>query len=133
MNCRINVFKNVFLLALCMLWLNGIDIAQGSEQQIEMDQVPVKGMVTMVDLGAKKCIPCKMMMPIMEKMERVYRDKAAIVFIDVWENRGPAERFGIRAIPTQIFFDKEGKEVYRHVGFLSEESIVSQLKKMGVN
>ena len=44
----------------------------------------------------------------------------------------PAKRFGIRAIPTQIFFDKEGKEVYRHEGFLSEEEIVRRFKDMGV-
>ena len=51
----------------------------------------------------------------------------------MWKDKEPAQRFGIRAIPTQIFFDKEGKEIYRHVGFLSEEAIVSQLQKMGVN
>jgi thioredoxin len=95
--------------------------------------VPVKGMVTMVDLGADSCIPCKMMMPILEKLEKVYRGKAAIVFIDVWKDKEPAKRFGIRAIPTQIFFDKEGKEIYRHTGFMGEADIVSQLKKMGVS
>ncbi len=99
----------------------------------DFSQVPVKGMVTMIDLGATNCIPCKMMAPIMEKMEKVYRGKAAIVFIDVWENRGQAGRFRIELIPTQIFFDREGKEVYRHVGFMSEEAIVAQLKKMGVD
>jgi thioredoxin 1 len=95
--------------------------------------VPVKDMVTMVDLGAKKCIPCKMMAPILEKLEKDYRGKAAIVFIDVFEDRSQVERFGIRAIPTQIFFDKTGKEVYRHVGFMAEDAIVKQLEKMGVN
>ena len=94
--------------------------------------VPVKGVVTMVDLGAKKCIPCKMMAPILEKLEKVYAGRAAIVFLDVWEDPKPAHRFGIRGIPTQIFFDKEGKEVFRHLGFLSEEEIVRRLKDMGV-
>jgi len=94
--------------------------------------VPVKGMVTMVDLGATSCVPCKMMAPILTKLEKEYQGKAAIVFIDVWQNREPGKRFGIRAIPTQIFFDKDGKEVYRHVGFMDEKSIVNQLKKMGV-
>lgn len=94
--------------------------------------VPVKGMVTMVDLGADSCIPCKMMVPILEKLERAYRGKAAIVFIDVWKDKEPARRFGVRAIPTQIFFDKGGREVYRHTGFMNEADIVSQLKKMGV-
>ncbi|MBF0227277.1 MAG: thioredoxin family protein [Desulfobacterales bacterium] len=100
---------------------------------IDLNNVPVKGMVTMIDLGAKKCIPCKMMAPIMEKMEKVYKGKAAIVFIDVWENRDQSGRFGIRAIPTQIFFDKDGKEVYRHTGYLGEQEIIAQLKKMGVD
>lgn len=95
-------------------------------------EAPVKGMVTMIDLGAKKCIPCKMMAPILEKLEKEYAGRAAIVFIDVWEDPRPAKRFGIRTIPTQIFFDKNGKETYRHIGFLSEEEIVRRLQDMGV-
>ena len=93
---------------------------------------PAKGLVTMIDLGAKKCIPCKMMAPIMEKMEKTYKGKAHIVFIDVWENKDQATRFKIRAIPTQIFFNDLGEEIYRHVGFLDEKSIVEQLTQMGV-
>jgi thioredoxin 1 len=96
-------------------------------------QIPVKGMVTMVDLGANECIPCKMMMPVMEKIEKKYKGKAAIIFIDVWKDKKPAKRFGIRAIPTQIFFDKEGKEVFRHEGFMSEAEIDRVFKKMGVS
>jgi len=98
----------------------------------KMREVPVKGMVTMLDLGADSCIPCKMMAPILTKMERQYDGKAAIIFIDVWKHRDQAKRFGVRAIPTQIFFDKKGKEIYRHVGFMSESAIVDQLRKMGV-
>ncbi len=95
--------------------------------------VPVKDMVTMVDLGAGSCIPCRMMEPILKKLETRYKGKAEIVFIDVRYDRKQAERFRIQAIPTQVFFDKEGKEVARHVGFMSEEAIVAQLKKMGVD
>ncbi|QTA79674.1 Thioredoxin [Desulfonema limicola] len=100
-----------------------------SSQPVE---VPVKDMVTMVDLGAKKCIPCKMMAPILEKMEKEYKGRAAIVFLDVWQDPAPAKRFNIRAIPTQIFFDKDGNEYYRHTGFMDEKSIAAMLKKMGV-
>jgi len=96
-------------------------------------EVPVKDMVTMVDLGAKSCIPCKMMAPILEKLDKDYKGKAAILFIDVWKDPDQAKRFGIQTIPTQIFYDKQGKEVLRHSGFMSEEAIVTQLKKMGVN
>jgi thioredoxin 1 len=124
----------MFALFVCNLLLAltvGTPLADA--QPLDFSKVPGKGMVTMIDLGAKKCIPCKMMAPIMEKMEKVYQGKAAIVFIDVWENREQAGRFGISVIPTQIFFDPKGKEVYRHVGFMSEEAIAAQLKKMGVD
>ena len=97
------------------------------------DEIPVKGMATMVDLGAKECIPCKMMVPVLEKVEKKYQGKAAIIFIDVWKDKAPAKRFGIRAIPTQIFFDKEGKEIYRHEGFMSEAEIDRIFKKLGVS
>jgi len=97
-------------------------------------EVPVKGMVTMVDVGAKKCIPCKMMAPILEELKKEYTatGKAAIIFIDVWENPEQAPKFKTRSIPTQIFYDKEGKEVYRHEGFMAKNSIVTKLDEMGV-
>jgi thioredoxin 1 len=96
-------------------------------------EIPVKGMVTMVDVGANSCVPCKMMAPILEKLEKDYKGKVAILFIDVWKDSTQAKRFGVRTIPTQIFYDKEGDEVYRHVGFMSENAITTQLKNMGVH
>lgn len=93
-------------------------------------EVPAKGMVTMVDIGAKACIPCKMMMPVMEEVEKEYKGRAAIVFVDVWENRDQGAKFGIKLIPTQIFYDKNGTEVYRHEGFLDKDSISERLNKL---
>ena len=95
-------------------------------------KVPVPGMVTMVDLGAKKCIPCKMMAPILEALAKEYDGRAAIVFIDVWENPNEAEAFSLRSIPTQIFYDAEGKERWRHIGFLDKAAIEAKLKELGV-
>lgn len=95
-------------------------------------QVPVAGMVTMVDIGAKKCIPCKMMAPIIEELEKEYKGKAAIVFIDVWENPEAGTPFGIQIIPTQIFYSADGKEVLRHQGFMEKAAIVAELEKLGV-
>ena len=110
----------------------GTNALSFGEPGIDFNTLPLKGMVTMIDLGAKKCIPCKMMAPIMEKMEKKYDGKAAIIFIDVWEHREQARRFAIRAIPTQIFYDADGKETSRHVGFMSEEDIVKTLSQLGV-
>lgn len=95
-------------------------------------RAPVPGKVTMVDLGARKCIPCKMMAPIIEELEQEYRDKAAIVFIDVWENPQEGPKYGIQLIPTQIFYDARGKEVLRHEGFMEKAAIVAELEKLGV-
>lgn len=114
-----------------LTWIVVLFITSGAFAQ-DFSKVPEKGKVTMVDLGAKKCIPCKMMAPILAKLEKAYEGKANIVFIDVWENRKQAPRFKIRAIPTQIFFNENGEEVYRHTGFLDEKSIVEQMTKMGV-
>ena len=95
--------------------------------------VPVNGTVTMLDLGATECIPCKMMAPILEELEREYEGRAAIVFIDVWKDPAQARKYGVRAIPTQIFFNEDGKEVYRHTGFLDKKSIVKKLEQLGVD
>ena len=98
----------------------------------ELKNLPVKGIVTMVDLGAASCIPCKMMAPILDKLEKRYQGKAAVIFIDLRYNREAVQQFGVQAIPTQIFFDKNGREISRHIGFMSEEAIVARLKSMGV-
>ena len=95
-------------------------------------KVPIKGMVTMVDVGAKACIPCKMMIPVIESLSEEYEGRAAIVFIDVWKNPDETPKFGLRAIPTQIFYDKDGNEVMRHEGYFSKEEIIKVLTRLGV-
>lgn len=121
------------LILLTMLALlagfSGVAVAEESSLPAE---VPVEGMVTMVDLGATKCIPCKMMAPIIEELKKEYKGKAAILFIDVWEHREEAPKYGIRAIPTQIFYAKNGEEAFRHEGFMDKDSIVAELQKLGV-
>ena len=106
--------------------------SQAADAAAAVPEVPVKGMVTMVDIGAASCIPCKMMAPILKELEEEYKGKAAIIFIDVSKNQDQAARFGIRAIPTQIFYDKDGKEVQRHMGFMDKKSIVAVLQRLGV-
>lgn len=89
--------------------------------------IPVKEMVTLVDLGAKSCIPCKLMAPILEELEKEYKGRVTVIFIDVWENRDKAKEFKVVTIPTQIFYNKQGQEVYRHIGFFDKESIKEKL------
>lgn len=96
-------------------------------------QVVSNGRVTMIDLGATECVPCKMMAPILEELKKEYAGKADIIFIDVWKDPPQARKYGIRAIPTQIFFDAEGKEVFRHTGFMDKKRIVEVLTRLGVS
>ena len=99
----------------------------------QLPQVPVPGMVTLVDLGAKKCIPCKMMAPILEDLKQTYAGKLDVEFIDVWQNAEAGGKYGIRVIPTQIFFDAAGKELFRHEGFFAKEDILKTWKQYGVD
>ena len=93
-------------------------------------QAPVPGMVTLVDLGAGTCKPCKLMAPLLEELKAQYQGRAAVVFVDVRNDRPAIERFGIRAIPTQIFFDRQGREVRRHLGFLDKETMAQALDEL---
>ena len=92
-----------------------------------------RGMVTMIDLGADSCIPCKMMTPIIDELKIEYAGRADIIFIDVSKNPDQARNYGIRSIPTQIFFDKTGKEVFRNTGFMDRKRIVGILSELGIS
>ena len=87
----------------------------------------------LIDLGADKCIPCKMMAPILEELKSEYAGRLEVVFIDVWKNPEKGREYGIRVIPTQIFYDADGNEFYRHVGFFSKEDILKTFRKKGLN
>lgn len=85
-----------------------------------------------VDLGRTTCIPCKMMAPILEQLKAEYAGRVTVDFIDISENTAAAQQYGIRSIPTQIFFDANGNEVSRHEGFFPKEEIVKIFQQMGV-
>ena len=85
-----------------------------------------------VDLGADKCIPCKQMAPILVELRKEYEGRVIVDFIDVWKNPKASEPYKISVIPTQVFFDAEGKEVWRHVGFLPKADFVAKFAELGV-
>jgi len=85
----------------------------------------------LVDVGRGTCIPCKMMAPILEELKKEYSGVAVIEVIDLRYDRAAATQYRIRVIPTQIFFDREGKEVWRHQGFMSKDAIIAKFREMG--
>ena len=98
-----------------------------------VDKARQSGKPTMAEFGASGCVPCDMMQPILEKLKKKYPNQLNVVFVNVREKQMLAARFGIRAIPVQVFYDAKGKEVFRHQGFYGEAEVLKQLKKLGVN
>jgi thioredoxin 1 len=95
---------------------------------------PVKtDLPRLVDLGADKCIPCKMMAPILKELKQEYDGRMEVQFIDVWKTPDAGKAYHINLIPTQIFFDAVGKELFRHEGFFSKADILAKWKQLGID
>jgi len=97
-----------------------------------VNQSLVSGKPTVIDLGARTCIPCKKMAPILEGLSKEYKGKANVLFIDVRADSPAADRFKVRMIPTQVFFDVTGKEVSRHIGFMGKAGLLKELNAAGL-
>jgi thioredoxin 1 len=92
---------------------------------------PAEPLPRMVDLGADKCVPCKLMSPILKQLRADYAEHFEVVFIDVWKNRDAARAHGVQVIPTQIFYDADGNELLRHQGFFSRADILGAWEELG--
>ncbi len=101
-----------------------------SEESTTDNAAEAKPLPRLIELGSVRCIPCRMMAPILENVKKKYGESIKIEFIDVWENPAEAEKYQVRAIPTQVFVDSSGKEVFRHTGFFPEEELVGKLKSL---
>lgn len=91
-----------------------------------------KALPRLLDLGATKCIPCKMMVPVLDELSKEYKGQLKVEFIDVWKNQSAAEKYKVQTIPTQIFFNAKGKEIYRHAGYYPKDDIVKKFKDLGI-
>jgi len=85
----------------------------------------------LVDLGADRCVPCRMMKPVLDELSKEYEGRLDVIFIDVWKNKDAGVIYGIRVIPTQIFFSPEGKELFRHEGYFSKADILKKWEELG--
>ena len=85
----------------------------------------------LLELGSPKCPPCRKMMPILNRLKADYSGKFRIRHIDVWQNKAAGTEYGVKKIPTQIFYDKNGTELHRHIGFYSKKEILAAWKSLG--
>ncbi len=106
--------------------------AWAEETSGDPPKAPVPGMVTVASFGARNCIPCRMMIPIREELQLEYEGRAAIVFIDLHRHFELIDHYAIQVIPTLIFFDQDGNETKRHIGFMDKKSIKAEMARLGV-
>lgn len=117
-----------------VLFLNGCADQSGKEPDSRAAQAESQTgkLPTLVDVGKGTCIPCKKMKPILDELTLEYQGRAIVKVIDLRYEPQEAKKYKIRLIPTQIFFDEEGKEIYRHEGFMDKQSIKDKFAEMGV-
>jgi thioredoxin 1 len=99
----------------------------------ELKQALASGKPILVDFGANSCLPCRQMRPILKEISTEYSEKAKILTIDVYKNQNLAREYKILMLPTLVFFDAKGKEVFRSVGVMEKEKIVGKLKEIGMS
>jgi thiol-disulfide isomerase/thioredoxin len=107
-------------------WLK-IQVALAKDNPV--DKARASGKASLVDFGSTGCVPCKMMEPILETLRTKYKNKVNVLFINVTEEPILASRYNVQSIPVQIFFDKDGKEYFRHVGFFPQEQIETKISE----
>ncbi len=92
---------------------------------------PVAGLPVLLDLGSDSCVACKTMEPILDEMRETFEGQFHVRFLDARKDRSVASEYGIRVIPTQIFFDEDGGELFRHQGFYGREDILAKWAELG--
>ena len=88
-----------------------------------IDEKIKEGKPLIVDMGSDTCVPCKMIKPVLEEIAEEYKGDLNVIILDVHEYMEIAQELGVMSIPTQFFYDKEGKMLGQHVGFLPKESL----------
>jgi thioredoxin 1 len=123
--------KTVFLLGLLLFVSEPSTLLAQTKNNVPVKPKPK---ITFIELGSVNCIPCKQMQPVMKAIEEKYGDAVSVVFYDVWTRaqQSYARQYNIRLIPTQVFLDENGKEFFRHEGFLPEAEIHKLFKEQGV-
>lgn len=104
-----------------------IDMAISVNDSNFEETVLQAGLPVLVDFWAEWCGPCKMMLPIIEEVSAEYDGKIIVAKVDVDSSPATAARFGIRNIPTILFF-KNGEVVDKQVGAAPKTSLVEKIK-----
>ncbi len=86
----------------------------------------------LLEISSQKCDPCRQMFPIMEQLRDEYSELFTVAYIDILQSGDIAAQYRVADNPTQIFFDAEGNELFRHEGFYSKQEILDQWRALGL-
>jgi len=126
------ILVTALLIAFCLFPVSAMTAELPSSNDAAIRAALSSGKPTVADFGARTCIPCKKMAPILEKLNSELKGRANVLFTDVWKDSKLGGQYKVQMIPTQIFFDAKGKEVKRHIGFIDKSDILKELKDMGM-
>jgi thioredoxin 1 len=129
--------RNGLILAVLFAGIAAVTVLRSRhEEQVIASLAPAsvvgQGKPVLLELGSDQCVPCKMMTPVLKELSEQYPRQFTVAFHDVWKDSSVGEKYGISVIPTQIFFDKDGKELFRHDGFFAKDEILAKWKELGV-
>ncbi len=88
---------------------------------------------TLVEFGTGGgCLPCKLMEPVLDELRKEQAEKFSVSVVDVRKDREAIKRYDLRVLPTQILFDRAGRELSRHEGFYAKGDILEKWRTHGV-
>jgi len=132
-----NTTKNILMIIGIFVVLNSILAfkyfrAQQPVVELADDSIIGQGSPVLLELGSHGCIPCDKMAPILGELS-TEQTSFKVSFVDVRIVEGKYEQYNIELIPTQIFFDPDGKELFRHIGFYPKEDILAKWEELGID
>ncbi len=102
--------------------------------RVGMDlRIPTGGLPRLVEIDARDSVPCKMMQTVLEQLQQRCKERLNVVLLDVEKDAALTEHYRVKLVPTQLFIDPLGREVYRHEGFISYEEIMAKWKELGLD
>ncbi len=125
------ITRYVIVISVCFLAGAAILAGKNNESADTTVAPADNNLPRLLDLGSQSCTPCQMMVPELDAVSREYAGVVNVEFIDVNVNPNAAQSYGIRLIPTQIFYDAEGNELFRHEGYMSREDMTTKLIEFG--
>ena len=92
-----------------------------------------QGKPVLLEIGSASCVYCRKMLPVLVGLSDMQDKNFTIAMVSLDQNPAAQQLYRIEAIPTQIFYDGQGNELYRNVGFLSREEILSRWLQLGID